>query len=52
MKGDGTKQGTTFDGASATTLLWWRGPVTPVSLDQNEEAGFIRRAVEELERAS
>lgn len=52
LSGDGTKAGTTFDGTRASALSWWRDPLTPVSVDQNEEAGFIRRAIEDLKRAS
>jgi hypothetical protein len=46
--GDGTRSGTTFDGVRASDLSWWLDPLTPISLDQNEETGFIRRAVEDL----
>jgi hypothetical protein len=52
IQGDGTRRGTKYDSRTAQTLLWWRDPVTRPSLDQNEEAEFIRRAIENLRRST
>jgi hypothetical protein len=52
VTGDGTPGGTTVNGIAATDMPWWVGPLTPVSLDQNEEASFIRKAIEDLRRRS
>jgi hypothetical protein len=48
IAGDGTRRGTRYDGRVATRLPWWVDPVTRPSLDQNEEAEFIRRAIRDL----
>jgi len=52
VAGDGTAAHTTVDGVSASDLSWWVDPLTPVSLDQNEEGPFIRKAITDLERRS
>jgi hypothetical protein len=46
--GDGTAAHSTVDGVPASKLGWWAPPPLRASVDQNEEAPFIRRAIAQV----
>jgi hypothetical protein len=46
ITGDGTADHSTVNGVPASTLAWWQPPPLSTSTDQNEEAPFIKRAIE------